>query len=208
MTEFVFAVGSTITISVDQQPNLIALGLVPADYPQSITVYQALCRDITGKDRLKVQRAVTRSFIDEFQSVDGFKYFERQAFNKDGTDGARFKYVCIDSLQNRDRKSNTKKDENNAQERKTNRLPTYDCGGAIHIKFSTKRDAINVIYKHNPIHRDVQSRPVNIETLDRCVITVLRFHPIALGLSGWLPQYAMLRHMQRMIRVHVLSLRC
>jgi hypothetical protein len=31
-------------------------------------------------------------------------------------------------------------------------LPTYDCGGAIHIKFSLKRDAINVVYKHNPIH--------------------------------------------------------
>jgi hypothetical protein len=31
-------------------------------------------------------------------------------------------------------------------------LQTYDCGGAIHIKFSTKREAINVVYKHNPIH--------------------------------------------------------
>jgi hypothetical protein len=31
-------------------------------------------------------------------------------------------------------------------------LQTYDCGGAIHIKFSIKREAINVVYKHNPIH--------------------------------------------------------
>ena len=31
-------------------------------------------------------------------------------------------------------------------------LPTYDCGGAIHVKFSLKREAINVVYKHNPIH--------------------------------------------------------
>jgi hypothetical protein len=31
-------------------------------------------------------------------------------------------------------------------------LPTYDCGGAIHVKFSLKRDAINVVYKHTPIH--------------------------------------------------------
>jgi len=31
-------------------------------------------------------------------------------------------------------------------------LPTYDCGGAIHLKFSLKREAINVVYKHNPIH--------------------------------------------------------
>jgi hypothetical protein len=32
------------------------------------------------------------------------------------------------------------------------RLPTYDCGGAVYIKFSLKREAINVVYKHNPIH--------------------------------------------------------
>jgi hypothetical protein len=31
-------------------------------------------------------------------------------------------------------------------------LPTYDCGGAIHIKFSIKREAINVVYTHNPVH--------------------------------------------------------
>lgn len=30
--------------------------------------------------------------------------------------------------------------------------PTYDCGGAIHIKFSLKRDALNAVYKHNSIH--------------------------------------------------------
>ena len=28
----------------------------------------------------------------------------------------------------------------------------HDCGGAIHIKFSLKREAINVVYKHIPIH--------------------------------------------------------
>jgi hypothetical protein len=43
------------------------------------------------------------------------------------------------------------------------RLATYDCGGAIHIRFSTKRDAINIIYKHNPIHRDVEDDPANGE---------------------------------------------
>jgi hypothetical protein len=41
-------------------------------------------------------------------------------------------------------------------------LPTYDCRGAIHIKFSLKREAINVVYKHNLIH----SSPIDDE---RCV---------------------------------------
>ncbi len=58
-TEFVFAVASTITIPVFQQPHLEAL-LQPAEFLQSITVEYALCSNIDGKDRLKIQRAVAR----------------------------------------------------------------------------------------------------------------------------------------------------
>lgn len=101
-----------------------------------------------------------RSIIKAIQDTDGFKYSERSAQNKEGGDGARFKYVCQDSFQNRDRKSNTKKgksldsDDGEPEVKKQGPvvLPTYDCGGAIHIKFSLKRNAINVVYKHNPIH--------------------------------------------------------
>jgi hypothetical protein len=39
-----------------------------------------------------------------------------------------------------------------AKKKGNGRLPTYDCRGAVHIKFSLKREAINVVYKHNPIH--------------------------------------------------------
>jgi hypothetical protein len=59
VTEFVFAVASTITIPVAQQPALDAL-IEPADHLQSMTVEYALCRDIDGKDRLKIQRAIAR----------------------------------------------------------------------------------------------------------------------------------------------------
>jgi hypothetical protein len=59
VTEFVFATASTITIPVSQQPLLDAL-IEPADFLQTITVEYALCRDINGKDRLKVQRAIAR----------------------------------------------------------------------------------------------------------------------------------------------------
>jgi hypothetical protein len=101
-----------------------------------------------------------RSIIQAIQATDGFKYSERSAQNKEGGDGARLKYVCQDSLQNRDRKSNVKieklhdgvHDELEVQRQGPAILPTYDCGGAIHIKLSLKRDAINVVYKHNPIH--------------------------------------------------------
>ncbi|KAF2714694.1 hypothetical protein K504DRAFT_445656 [Pleomassaria siparia CBS 279.74] len=177
VTEFVFGVTSTITLSVAQQPNLEAL-IQPADFPQSITVEIALCRDIDEKCRLKTQRAISRCFIETIQGIDGFKYSERQVWNKDGGEGTRFKYVCVDSFQNRYRKSNVKQEkakrENGEEEeeeaegkkRGKGALATYDCGGAIHVRFSTKRDAVNVVYKHNLIHRDVESRPATEESGD------------------------------------------
>ena len=59
MTEFIFVAASTITIPVTQQSNLDAL-FEPAVFPQTIAVKHALCRDIDGKDRPKIQRAIAR----------------------------------------------------------------------------------------------------------------------------------------------------
>lgn len=106
-----------------------------------------------------------RSIVAVIQEADGFKYSKRKAYNaKSGGDGVRLRYVCQDSLENKDRKTNKNRKEKDAENdesiAKASRdlLPTYDCGGAIYIKFSLKREAINVVYKHNPIHRDVESR--------------------------------------------------
>ncbi|KAF1927347.1 uncharacterized protein M421DRAFT_101765 [Didymella exigua CBS 183.55] len=160
VTEFVFAAASTVTVPVTQQANLDAL-IEPQDYAQSIQVEYALCREFNSKDRLKIQRAVSKSIVAAIEEADGFKYSERRAYNsKTGGDGARLNYVCQDSLQNKDRKANKKKEtdaEDGDSDGATNRdtIPTYDCGGAIRVKFSIKRGAINVVYKHNPIHRDV-----------------------------------------------------
>ncbi|EMD92963.1 hypothetical protein COCC4DRAFT_139119 [Bipolaris maydis ATCC 48331] len=159
VTEFVFAPASTITIPVTQQPNLDIL-IEPADHLQTIAVEHALCKDIHGKQRLQVQRAIARAIMATVQETDSFAYSERSALNKDGGDGVRFRYVCLDSMQNRYRKSNKKKDMSHDSDgsdvepgkNSNGALPTYDCGGAVHIKFSLKREAINVVYKHNPIH--------------------------------------------------------
>lgn len=59
VTEFVFAAASTITIPVTQQASLDAL-IEPQDYAQSIQVEYALCRDFDGKERLKIQRAISK----------------------------------------------------------------------------------------------------------------------------------------------------
>jgi hypothetical protein len=109
-----------------------------------------------------------RSIVAAIEGADGFKYSERHAYNpKTAGDGVRLEYVCQDSLENKDRKANRKKENHNSEDNdertkaKCNMIPTYNCGGAIHIKFSVKREAINVVYKHNPIHREVESRRTN-----------------------------------------------
>ncbi|EAT79790.2 hypothetical protein SNOG_12990 [Parastagonospora nodorum SN15] len=146
VTEFIFGAASTITIPVGQQPSLNEL-IEPAEYLQSITVDYALCRDIDGKDRLKVQRAIARSIIEAIQDADGFKYAEKSAQSKDGGDGARFN---VQFKNKRSHKKKKEKPENSddceAQPKKEGdpQLQGYGCGGAIHIKFSIKREAINV----------------------------------------------------------------
>jgi hypothetical protein len=59
VTEFVFSLTSSITISVLQQPKLDSL-FEPAAFPQSIAVEHALCRDVEEKERVKLQRAIAK----------------------------------------------------------------------------------------------------------------------------------------------------
>jgi hypothetical protein len=101
-----------------------------------------------------------RSIVEAIQDTDEFMYSERSAQNREGGGGARFEYICRDSLQNKDHKSNVKKEKSHdsddgeagVKKQEPTVKPTYDCGGAIHIKFSLKRDALNAVYKHNSIH--------------------------------------------------------
>lgn len=157
VTEFVFARDSTVTVPAAQQVHLEVLGIISAEYPQSITVEYALCPGIEdSREVLKVQRHLARSVVDVIQAVDGYKYAERHALHKEG-DGTRFKFVCVDSVANASRKSISKKGKGavTPDEEITpapNAPPRYDCNGAVHIKFSKKRDAINVVYRHNPVH--------------------------------------------------------
>ncbi|KAF2852686.1 hypothetical protein T440DRAFT_497687 [Plenodomus tracheiphilus IPT5] len=163
VTEFLFAAASTLTIPVTEQFNLDAL-IQPADFLQSITVEHALCRDFDAKDRLKAQRAISRSIVEAIEEADGFKYIERSVTNIKSGDGARIRYFCKDSTQGRVRGKPAKHEsEGNDGDAATNHtVPTFECGGAIHVKFSIKREAINVVYKHNSIHthsEDPESMP-------------------------------------------------
>lgn len=58
------------------------------------------------KIKLRRQRAVAKQILRRLQEVDGFKYMEKEAWDTKHLDGLRFKYLCRDSYQNKDRVEN------------------------------------------------------------------------------------------------------
>ena len=138
------------------------------------------------KEQEKICREVAKVITQAIAEVDGFGYSLGSSW-KSKTDGHRFTFICQDSLQNRDRKSNisskAKKngeasmgtearpasteprpplvestDENKRKGQKGSKLPTYDCGGMIRVKFNTTIQNITIYYGHAAIHRTVASR--------------------------------------------------
>lgn len=103
-----------------------------------------------------------RSIIEAIQDADGFRYAERRAVNKEGGDGSRFKYICLDSFQNKYRTSNMKEEESpvdgegeeQQKEKAHTRLATYDCGGAIHNKCMQPPMSRLSLAQLRPGHRD------------------------------------------------------
>ncbi|KAE9967385.1 hypothetical protein BLS_006416 [Venturia inaequalis] len=141
----------------------------PQDGPMALSVPDAVATHGDAKSKLKRQRAVGRIILSSVQKVDGFKYFEKEAWDTKHTDGYRFKYLCRDSFQNKDRAANKSRSSNasaivlsNGPEANGNvspgkeaaRLATYDCKGSIFVKFSSSQQIVDVVYQHLPIHRE------------------------------------------------------
>ncbi|KAF2806171.1 uncharacterized protein BDZ99DRAFT_479448 [Mytilinidion resinicola] len=170
--QFVFYNDSTIQLSATAVHSGKAGNKYPTLPPNGhvdtvISLEEALYRTTEPKPKVKPQRVVARSIIEVFQKVDGFKYTERQA-SSTIDDGTRFKYVCADSLQNPDRVANAASRSHGSSalpvEKKPNKhKPTFDCGGSIFITFSLKKECINVVYRHNPIHGAYVSQEQGIQ---------------------------------------------
>ncbi|KAF2400598.1 hypothetical protein EJ06DRAFT_556146 [Trichodelitschia bisporula] len=71
----------------------------PPDGPLHIEVAQLYDKDL----KLRRQRAIARVIVDTFQGVDGFRYFEKEAWNTKHFDGYRFKFHCHESPFGRER---------------------------------------------------------------------------------------------------------
>ncbi|KIW00669.1 hypothetical protein, variant [Verruconis gallopava] len=69
----------------------------------SLPVSDAVAQVSDTKAKLRRQRAVGKAILRSIQDVDGFNYFEKEAWDTKHADGYRFKYLCKDSCQNKDR---------------------------------------------------------------------------------------------------------
>jgi hypothetical protein len=80
--------------------------------PGMLGVPEAVAPADDAKSKLKRQRAVGRVILKSIQHIDGFKYFEKEAWDTKHSDGYRFKYLCRDSFQNKDRSANKSRGSN------------------------------------------------------------------------------------------------
>ena len=125
-------------------------------------------------DRVAKQKAVARAIVNAVQEVDGYKYANARQHPLKEEEGVRIAFTCNDSQQNKDRAANTKEGraseaanqgseeieggEEGKRKRPKSRLPTYDCKGAVNVKFSTKSQVLEVKYRHLMVHRETAWR--------------------------------------------------
>jgi len=104
-TEFIF--GHPVRLRVDNLPEEWRTSLgVSAPGPIDVSVQAAVSTLTDAKIKLRRQRAVARQILQSISDVDGFKYFEKEAWDTKHNDGYRFKFLCRDSFQNKDRAQN------------------------------------------------------------------------------------------------------
>ncbi|KAL9080596.1 MAG: hypothetical protein Q9157_000651 [Trypethelium eluteriae] len=144
-----------------------------------VTVAGTLNLADTEADRLAKQKAVARAIVDTVQETDGYMYARTHQRVLKEEQGVHMTFNCSDSQQNKDRVANKKRskagDANQEQDegreggilegengenveknnKKTSkRLPTYDCKGAVTVRFSSKSKVLEVVYRHLMVHRE------------------------------------------------------
>ncbi|KAI9696471.1 MAG: hypothetical protein M1836_005749 [Candelina mexicana] len=122
-------------------------------------------QDDEGK--LQLQRAVARTIMGTVKEVDGFGYGPGNHWVS-ANDGHRFQFLCYDSTQNSNRgrrsfptggqKAAGQSGDETPHAGERTALPSFDCRGAVSVKFCRTASRIEVIYSHARIHRTLVSR--------------------------------------------------
>ncbi|KAF2632801.1 hypothetical protein BU25DRAFT_83101 [Macroventuria anomochaeta] len=152
------AIALTLPPNFQQPPipngaNNIAAGKKP-EQKVSLSIMEALQHTADPKDRMRKQRAIAKCCVDAIQRIDGYRYSFHNCWNSREDDSFRFSYYCNDSLLNKDRAANGK----GAKLGKRATKPVYDCKGVLSIKFSATKEALDVFYKHVPVHKTYEER--------------------------------------------------
>ncbi|KAF2456524.1 hypothetical protein BDY21DRAFT_372599 [Lineolata rhizophorae] len=136
-----------------------------AEHPTELrlTVFDALhALRFDSKLSFQVQRAVTKLLLEATTAADGYRFNERQTMDQKRLRGTRWRFVCRDSLHNRDRIANWKRSvtgkrswrkEGDPRELTKGARPTYDRGGNIYMTFAGAENRIELRYRHLPIHQ-------------------------------------------------------
>jgi hypothetical protein len=111
-SQFQFSADVSLPISGLSDELRLSYGLTPTGTHDGVdTVVQlrvglAIAPLDDAKMKLRRQRAVSRQILQTIQGIDDFRYLEKEAWDTKHFDGYRFKYLCRDSFQNKDRVSN------------------------------------------------------------------------------------------------------
>lgn len=167
-----------------------------------LATVEAICSVEDAEKRSIVQRAASRGIKEVIAATDGYRYSINNCWTagqqRDELPEQRFSYICLDSIQNKDRSLNgaqrTLKHQRSRQ-RVKGRKPTYDCKGNICIKINSKAGNIEIVYKHialhNPLPRKNRSTskalpPSSVRPDQQAFAGPLRPKLASFGSSGYL----------------------
>lgn len=133
--QFTFGNGTVFVIETDSPSGTSTTARTQT------TVAEAIAASADAEEEYRRQSHVARHILDRIQRTDGYSYFERQAWDATRLGGYRFKSLCKDSLQNRDRVANGL----DYVKQKPNGCPTDQVNGTDDAKADARRKLWRVI---------------------------------------------------------------
>ncbi|KIW95101.1 uncharacterized protein Z519_03685 [Cladophialophora bantiana CBS 173.52] len=141
----------------------------------AITVIDALHTIEDPKERVIMQKGISKTLVEACQNVDGYRYSFHNHWISREDQASRFSYYCNDSVLNKGRAANEGVSKIKAGVKV--RKPVYDCHGLISIKFSVTKNKLELHYKHIPLHKTFEERAPNPRNGSKRKRLLEIFHP-------------------------------
>nr|OQU98421.1 hypothetical protein CLAIMM_04214 [Cladophialophora immunda] len=141
----------------------------------AITVVDALHTIQDPKERVTMQKGISKTLIEACQNVDGYRYSFHNHWISREDQASRFSYYCNDSVLNKGRAANESVTKIKAGVKV--RKPVWDCHGLISIKFSMTKNSLELHYTHIPLHKTFEERAPNPRNGSKRKRLLEIFHP-------------------------------